>query len=480
MSILYARNAQCQCLTPEVNSMRQKAVISALMIFALCPPGVFAAWNTCVLDAAISANASSEAIDVDSGGSPHIVYTYFNKCKYLYLKDSLWRDIPWTEKVCPYYRSLPELKLYNDLPNLIYSLDQLPDTTYGMKYSYYDGLKWNTETADDAVWYGYAPSMVFDSSGNLHVSDYYYSSYYYNSGLIFYQYRDKNTGWSMPSFVDNADPSMSSIALNKSGRPQIAYRNVNKRVMYAVKISTGWAKTTVYNSSAGYVSQGIDADDHVHMCFMDFTSEDLMYAYYDGVKWSTTTVDSSGSVGWLCRLVLDADGMPNIVYYDRDNLALKYARFSGGSWAVEKVADSLTDGCMFKIAIDRDKHMHIIFCDTEMKYITNDPAFPFPKEVPRGEDMKVENNLFKPSHGESATIIVNLSTLLNEVKVLILGVDGMPVRTLQDYAYFNSSQRIYSWDGKDDSGGNVAAGVYFARLARGGTGSEMKKLCVIR
>ena len=52
---------------------------------------------------------------------------------------------------------------------------------------------------------------------------------------------------------------------------------------------------------------------------------------------------------------------------------------------------------------------------------------------------------------------------------------GRPVRTLWDGPRPSGTHRL-GWDGRNDAGQTVAAGVYFARLEAGGQGHSHKLL----
>jgi len=63
-------------------------------------------------------------------------------------------------------------------------------------------------------------------------------------------------------------------------------------------------------------------------------------------------------------------------------------------------------------------------------------------------------------------------------RVTIHDVTGRRVRTVHDDAVRTAG--ILSWDLRDDSGAQVAAGVYYARMEAGGAGAETSRIVVLR
>src|SRR3989304_3484256 len=74
-----------------------------------------------------------------------------------------------------------------------------------------------------------------------------------------------------------------------------------------------------------------------HISYYNNTNDDLRYATNASGTWVTTTVDSSGDVGWHTSIALDTAGKAHISYLDYTNGDLKYATNASGTWITTTV-----------------------------------------------------------------------------------------------------------------------------------------------
>jgi hypothetical protein len=82
-----------------------------------------------------------------------------------------------------------------------------------------------------------------------------------------------------------------------------------------------------------YTSLVLDAADHPHISYFDEAHYELRYAYFDGTRWLTETVDTGDYLtGAYTSLALDAQGRPHISY--RGNDCLRYARLIELSYTI--------------------------------------------------------------------------------------------------------------------------------------------------
>lgn len=306
------------------------------------------------------ANATSIALDQE--GNPHI--SYFIGCDYKDLRYAWFDGTEWyTETV----DSEGEVGKHSSIaidsngnPHIGYHTMY---DTYDLKYAKKISGIWNIETVVSGDTRCSHSSMVLDSNDNPHFSYKYGCS---NSSNLYYIHFD-GTDWSEAEQVDSSDYTgkYSSIALDENGTPHISYYDSsNYDLKYALLSGDEWETYTLDSDDyvGEYSSIQVDSDGYVHISYYDSSNGDLKYAFYDGIEWSFTTVDSEDRVGYYSSLALDASGNPAISYYDSTNYDLKYASFDGESWKVQAVPPSgLPTGSYPEIALDSDENPHMIY-----------------------------------------------------------------------------------------------------------------------
>ena len=79
------------------------------------------------------------------------------------------------------------------------------------------------------------------------------------------------------------------------------------------------------------------------------------------VKWSISTIDSTGNVGDYTSIAVDSNDKVHISYRDTSNQDLKYATNSSGSWIQSTIDSSGTTGWDTSIAIGLSNIVHISY-----------------------------------------------------------------------------------------------------------------------
>jgi hypothetical protein len=317
------------------------------------------------------------SLALDRDGYPHISYydATNEALKYVYKDSSGWHIETVYEGTWDRGRYTSLALDGNEYPHIT-CFDYNWNT---LEYFYQDESGWHREKAagggggDDIGRYS---SMALDGSGFPHVS-------YYDAAVdkFYYGYKD-NSGWhnelvDLKTGLLTGHPWHSSIAVDESGCPCIAYRSIQDySLRYAHKYSFGfWQKTTVDDEGGvgRYPSIALDGDEYPHISYYDDTNDALKYAYKDGSGWHTETVDSSGDVGRYTSLGLDRRGYPHISYYDSNNNALKFAYWDGSDWQVETVDSEGDVGAWTSLALDGGGAVHISYYDGthgDLKYAT--------------------------------------------------------------------------------------------------------------
>lgn len=146
------------------------------------------------------------------------------------------------------------------------------------------------------------------------------------------------------TLVHSSIGGVSALAIDSAGDLHALF-TASDGLNYMKRTSGVWGAATVIDSRGTTGSIAIDQDDHPHIAYYDGTSQDLNYAVFNGVSWSTTTLDSSGNVGAYQSIAIDAGGRPHIAYsYTSSGITIRYAHYDGTAWSFEDLLDTSADG----------------------------------------------------------------------------------------------------------------------------------------
>ncbi len=242
---------------------------------------------------------------------------------------------------------------------------------------------WLTETVDSI---GGEASLAVDAQGRPHIA---YAPGFPHSDLR-YAYYD-GSSWITETVADvGLMGGYPSLALDSAGRPHISYYDdLIPALRHAFYNGSAWVSETV-ESSGYYVgletSIALDPDDPIHISYYDAPQGDLKHAYYDGSTWHIEVVDGVGRVGRWSSLALDAAGLPHIAYTaDAPGFELKYAYHDGLTWQIQTLE---VGACGHpSLALDAADRSHIAFeyglsPNTTLVYRGFDQASPITLTIP--------------------------------------------------------------------------------------------------
>ena len=144
-----------------------------------------------------------------------------------------------------------------------------------------------------------------------------------------------NSGGAVPSTViDSTVGFYPSIAIDSNGYKHISYYdNTNTDLKYATDKTGSCVNISVDTAGFAWIwtSIAIDSNDAVHISYTDgHTNGDLKYATCasscsSASSWTTTSVETTGIVGYYTSIAIDSNDAVHISYYDTTNKDLKYA-----------------------------------------------------------------------------------------------------------------------------------------------------------
>ncbi len=213
-----------------------------------------------------------------------------------------------------------------------------------LKYAYWNGSAWVTQTVDSEGRGGKYTSLALEPTAPYtpHIS---YSRYRDGADDDLMYASWDGSAW-VTETVDNAELIYDTVlALEPTApyTPHIGYYDYygSLKLKYASWNGSAWDIDPVDGTgNAGrYTSLALEptAPYTPHMsCWGNWS---LMYISWNGSTWVTETVDSEGSVGMYTSLALapTAPYTPHISYYDQSNRTIKYATWDGSGWISQTV-----------------------------------------------------------------------------------------------------------------------------------------------
>ena len=250
-----------------------------------------------------------------------------------------------------------------DRPHISYS-----EVDRGVLYAFFDGSSWRTETVDeDGI--AFQVSLALDSHGQPHIS--------YHEGSVGLKYASSDgVAWETETVDGKAGFVDMSLALNDMDQPHIAYVDrFEEDLKYAFFDGDGWAIQAVDREDVAGpqgTTLALDRSGRPHIAYVG--ADDLKYAHWDGSSWQVETVDSAEERSAHLSLALDALDRPHISYQQRSGPAsgdLQYAFFDGGNWQTEAVQSGRDVGRYSSLAVEGIDRPHIsyqAFFGSEVRY----------------------------------------------------------------------------------------------------------------
>ena len=351
------------------------------------------------------------SIVLDGAGKVHIAYTLESSrdpigIRYATNKNGLWEVS--TVESNPGVGAFPCIALdANSTPYITYN-DKSPSSIKVARF--YLG-QWETIALDDSSPYNRSSSIAAQDDGTLHIA---YRAIdgdqqvRYATGLF------DSLAYSIVDAPGSVGDSM-SLGLDLDNVVHIAYYDsATGDAMYANNEDKAWAITNlghaypvriratstanvaisignfgmITNSSGLWETSRIDkgfnvddcaiktdADDNLHIAFLDRTNQALLYATNISNEWEIEVIATP--IGGETRdvdIAVDSDGACHISYYDDTTFEIRYATNVSGAWETEVVDLDNVVGTHNSILVDRTDFVHISYYDETrgfLKYAHN-------------------------------------------------------------------------------------------------------------
>ena len=251
-----------------------------------------------------------------------------------------------------------------------------PQDGLSLKYAYLDDLGWHIETVDDQT-AGIMSSLALDPSGNPYIA---YQSYTEGDALLRYAYKDLG-GWHLQTIkpVPNLGPYLGniSLALDAQGLANIVYTSCssnNCQIFNIEQTLDGWGPETYivdgYNPVLVLAPGG---EPLVSYSSPDSNITQLGFTFKDTEGWHSSVIDTND--GNYPSLASDASGYPHISYSSYFT-GLYFAYQDGNGWHKESLVTGNGSGTAFpsSMTLDEDDFAHIAYWNGTFHYLVEDTS----------------------------------------------------------------------------------------------------------
>jgi hypothetical protein len=294
------------------------------------------------------------SLALDKQGHPHISYVHYlhfglkSHLRYARLSGTKWI----VETVDEGARHA-QPKLVIDGADRLHILYQ-DLTTQQWLYTYQQEPGWTTETTPISTYpFAITISFLVDADGNPHLS-------YYDADYLHYTFRADNQ-WIQHTFAESSGWGVTSLALDESNNPHIAFANYSGELRYAQLINNEWITQTIDNSGEfPFVSLQLDSLDQPHVVYPALDNDQLKYAHWQAGQWFIETLDEDPISA--ASLALDSQDHPHIAYWN-ELKSMEYVYWNGNNWLYETVAQDVAcpASSWTYLALDSNDQPHIVF-----------------------------------------------------------------------------------------------------------------------
>ena len=235
----------------------------------------------------------------------------------------------------------------------------------GLRYASWKAGSWFIELVDDRDGAGHTSSMVLNGSDSPSIA---YRSVHPHpdKGALMWTWWN-GIEWTFEKLENNTNAgAQMSLDLDSDELPRISYVkrlsvDDDRQLWFAEKETNGTWNLTLLDSDGDlrYTSLFIDWRDWYHISYEELGDE-LRYALWNGSAWNIEKADT-GHVGSWSSIKVDRDGAPHIGYFDMGRRMLKYATKINGSWNTMLVDDMSVSGPSISLDLDSSGCPHISY-----------------------------------------------------------------------------------------------------------------------
>jgi hypothetical protein len=301
------------------------------------------------------------------------------------LKYARWDGLSWTIEDVDFNNTPSKEYDVGQWTSIALDADHNPVISYmsekhdNLKYAHYDGTDWelvnvSEELGTEDLWEGSFTSLVFDGSGNPHISYLDFS----NEGnyKLRHAYKSGNKWYTEVVDKGNGIGWYTSIARDSNGKLTISYYDAgSRRLKYATKNGDTWSVKTFNDDFAvgEFTSTAFDPNNLQGITFYSPANGGFYYRHWTGSEWEASLIDESADVGKATSLDISNGSFPRISYFNAVGGDLKYASSTGNLWYTKVIAGGNWAGEYSSLKLDVNSRPHIAYYEAthgDLKYIT--------------------------------------------------------------------------------------------------------------
>lgn len=402
-------------------------------------------------------NDNYTTIALNQDGRPAIVYLKGSIPGNLIFAEhdgSVWQKNTIVTESMWFYTPYPSLDFdYLGRPHLAY---YSPSPRY-LRHAWRDETGWHTEVVDSSTGTNNRmASMAIGPNNQIHIA------YIINGGTtVRYAYYD-GTSWSKQTIPSTAYCLWLSIDVDSQNHPHIVTTGKD----YYCNMGSGWLYDTLdYTTIVGSPTIRLDSQDHPHIIFY---SGDAYHLWHNGSAWQ---LEVAMAHGWLTNSDLDANDKCHIVHSDYNQpCSLAYSTNASGAWTSEVISTTkkyYAEG-NFKIAVGPGGTIHVVERDT----VGSTAVIVYHRRPGSGVAAGQPNSLVPqrlsllaaPNPFNQAVEIQYSLLEKGRASIDLYDLTGRHIKNLFRGTSPQGVHRL-KWNGTDDNGRFLPAGVYIARLS---------------
>jgi len=192
---------------------------------------------------------------------------------------------------------------------------------------------------------------------------------------------------------------------------------------------------------------------------------------FDGATWKTYTTADVLVDDYIVSVAVDAD---NVKWVGTGGKGVQ--SFDGVTWKTYIIKDGLAGNCIGPIVVDKN-NVKWILTDGGVCSFDDEAETSVKESEETPQSINIRGNFPNPFN-PSTTIEFSVGSD-NPVVLDIYSIAGQKVRTLVDGQRYGAGVHSVIWNGKDETGMAVSAGIYFCQITAGNL-TSVHKMTLVR